>query len=244
MIEKYRMGTLFLSIKISIAIAILNAVMEEIIVFFVKSLGIDTYSQTTNLTKYVVFVSYFFNGTIVILFMASRFQGSMFNGKYSDFSMEWYIVIGSQFIMNSIIECFMPCIGHWIERLYERFFRARDQKKCFCCCLEKFPKKTKCRTKYEYFEYYAGPEYLIHSRYAIMSNVAWYCFMLGPGIPILFPLGLLQLCSLYLIEKYALAYFYRAPINYNHYMNEEQVKMLLVAPILYSAFGFWFLSNR
>ena len=106
------------------------------------------------------------------------------------------------------------------------------------------PGKTKCRTKYEYLELYSGPEYEIHGRYAIMANVTWMCFMLGPGIPILFPLGLVQLCSMYLIEKYALAYFFRTPINYNHHMNELQVKMLLVGPILYSAFGFWFMSTR
>ena len=118
MINEYRLWTLFLSIKISLAIVIMNAILEEVIVYFVEKLGIDTFSQTVTITKHIVFVIYFFNSNICILLMAARFEESflsMFHGKYTDFSNEWFIVIGSQFMLNHIVDLFMPLISYWVS---------------------------------------------------------------------------------------------------------------------------------
>lgn len=53
--------------------------------------------------------------------MAARFDKdsilSMFKGKYTDFTNEWFIVIGSQFTLNHIVDLFMPLIGFWVSDL-------------------------------------------------------------------------------------------------------------------------------
>jgi hypothetical protein len=67
--------------------------------------------------------------------------------------------------------------------------------------------------------------------------------MFGPGIPVLFPLGLLALINVYIVEKISVAYIYRKPANYSQKINKECVAFLRLAPILYTAFGFWFYSN-
>lgn len=251
MIMDYRMSTLFLSIKISLVIAIMNAILEEIIIYFVAKLGIDTYSRTVTVTKYILFIMYFFNSNIVILLMAAKFDNpllSMFHGKYTDFTSEWYIVIGSQYMCNQIVDSFMPAVGYWISTLVQRLEMSYDQGRlgCIYCCLKELPDETqtKCNSVYEYLELYSGPKYEISAKFAISASNILTAFMLGPAIPILFPYALIQTIFQYIVEKYAIAYFHRQPINYNQQLNDDQVYLLLMSPVLYSAMGFWFYTNQ
>lgn len=73
------------------------------------------------IAKHTIFVIYFFNSNICVLLMAARFDKdsilSMFKGKYTDFTNEWFIVIGSQFTLNHIVDLFMPLIGFWVSDL-------------------------------------------------------------------------------------------------------------------------------
>lgn len=68
--------------------------------------------------------------------------------------------------------------------------------------------------------------------------------MYGPGIPILFPLGLLNFIVLYALERYKLAYYYRKPPNFSEELNTQCMRSILWGPALYAAFGFWMYSNR
>ena len=69
------------------------------------------------------------------------------------------------------------------------------------------------------------------------------CFMFGPGIPILFPIGLLALTMMYVVERYKLAVYYRLPPNFSVELNKQCINVLTWAPILYSSIGFWMYSN-
>lgn len=130
MINNYRSWTLFLSIKISLSIVTMNIILEEVIVYFVDNLGIDTYSQAVTITKYIIFIMYMFNSNICILLMAAKFEKiswlSMFKGKYTDFSNEWFIVIGSQFMLNQLVDLFMPLVGYLVAWLLQRLFMSID----------------------------------------------------------------------------------------------------------------------
>jgi len=63
--------------------------------------------------------------------------------------------------------------------------------------------------------WYSGPEYLIHFKYAEIESICTICLLYGPGIPILFPLGLVNLSIIYVIERYAIAKFYKRPPKYS-----------------------------
>jgi hypothetical protein len=67
--------------------------------------------------------------------------------------------------------------------------------------------------------------------------------MYGYGIPMLFPVAFFSLVTLYLIEKAMIYYSYRAPPMYDEKLNNAVLDLLLYAPVLYMAFGFWFASN-
>ena len=68
--------------------------------------------------------------------------------------------------------------------------------------------------------------------------------MYGPGIPILFPIGLLGLIVLYSVERYSVAKYYQIPPNFDDSLNEACVKDVLWSPIFYCGVGFWMYSNR
>lgn len=118
-----------------------------------------------------------------------------------------------------------------------------DQGKC--CGKKRYPKKseTKSRSISEYFSIYAGPEYVIAGRQAVLQCIIMTCFLFGPGIPILFIFGLVSIVLIYLFEKKTLTRQCRLPANFDAKMNKKMVSSLLYAPILYSAIGYWMYSN-
>ena len=67
--------------------------------------------------------------------------------------------------------------------------------------------------------------------------------MFGPGIPILFPMGLIALSITYYTELFAMAYYYRLPPNYDDDLNYQMIRDLLWSPLLYAGIGFWMYTN-
>ena len=83
----------------------------------------------------------------------------------------------------------------------------------------------------------------MHYQYAQILVIVWVTFLFAPGMPILFPIALLGLIIQLVTNKVALAYFIRRPPAYNCSLNNNMLRMLKVAPILYAAFGAWAYSN-
>ena len=75
-------------------------------------------------------------------------------------------------------------------------------------------------------------------------NICFVTMLYGPGIPVLFPIGLVALIVLYLIERYSVAKYYRMPPNFSDALNRSCLDAVLWAPFLYACLGFWMYSNR
>ena len=80
--------------------------------------------------------------------------------------------------------------------------------------------------------------------YAELENICSMCFLYGPGIPIVFPLGLISLTLTYFIEKISLARLFRKPPEYSLSLTYSCTKNILLTPLLYSMFGFWVFTNK
>ena len=76
---------------------------------------------------------------------------------------------------------------------------------------KRYPETTKCKTVSSFFKLYAGPEYDIAFKYAEIQFICTICFMFGQGIPVLFPLGLISLIVIFIIERIGLAKVYKKP---------------------------------
>ncbi len=74
-------------------------------------------------------------------------------------------------------------------------------------------------------------------------NIVFVTFMYGVGLPVLFPVALISLLVLYLVEKAMLYYSYRQPPMYDEKLNSAVLQTLYYPPLFMLAFGYWQLSN-
>lgn len=84
----------------------------------------------------------------------------LFSGKYPDFTVDWYRVVGTTISFTMLINIVSPHAGALIGMFTTSIFRSLDQS---CCCN---PKRTKQRLQEDYEALYTGPEFLIEIRYS------------------------------------------------------------------------------
>lgn len=91
---------------------------------------------------------------------------------------------------------------------------------------------------------YQGPAYLMHYKYSALLNIIFVTMMYGFGIPILFPIAVLAILVLYLVEKIMLYYAYALPPMYDERLSQSVLNQLYYAPFFYLGFGYWMASNK
>jgi len=78
----------------------------------------------------------------------------------------------------------------------------------------------------------------------MILNTVFITMMFGTGLPILFPIAMISLFVIYVVEKGMLYYGYREPPHYDKSLNAAVLNILLFAPLFLLAFGYWMLSNK
>ena len=154
--------------------------------------------------------------------------------------------MGSLIIQVALINAVMPPIELMFVLLKTRIMRCIDQ--CQCICRpggnSKTQKRTRKKTLWTFKELYNGDEFEIHYQYSGIIVICWVTFMFGPGLPILFPIGLFGLIVLYCTSRIQLAYFSKRPPAYGLEMSQIVIKMLRIPPLLYVFTGIWLYSNQ
>ena len=189
-----------------------------------------------------IFVIQFFNTAIWNLLTNANLNESLgipiFKGSYPDFTFNWYLDFGVPLITAMIINAVFPLIefAMWygIRILYILNDKGWSWKRY----------KTKKISIQQYINLYAGPEYLIHNNYSSILNIVFVTFMYGLAIPLLFPITLLSLVIVYIIEKLCIVYYYKEPPSYDEKLNVTAVKILSWAPMLMYWVGYWMISNK
>lgn len=74
--------------------------------------------------------------------------------------------------------------------------------------------------------------------------MTYVTFLFGPAMPILFPIGLLSLLSLYVTERLSMAYAYKRPPIQDQDVNNVVLRVLIFAPFLYILVAAWLYSNQ
>lgn len=167
---------------------------------------------------------------------------SYFQGKYSDINEEWFADIGSIIVSSMVFTAVYPVIELFGFGGINLLKKLIDQKTIRG--YERIPYNTSKTTIGQYYELYAGPIYQIHYKYSSIMNICFVTMLYGPGIPILFPIGLCALSVLYLVERYSVAKYYRMPPNFSDQLNRSCLDAILFSPFLYACLGFWMYSNR
>jgi hypothetical protein len=68
--------------------------------------------------------------------------------------------------------------------------------------------------------------------------------MYGYAVPMLFPLAIVQLGVIYVLEILLLYYYYKRPPMYDADMSNQCMTLLFYAPLFYFSFGYWYASNN
>lgn len=104
--------------------------------------------------------------------------------------------------------------------------------------------KTKTTSIQAYQNLYQGPIYMMHYKYSTVLNVCFVTMMYGFGLPILFPVAMLALFILYMVEKTMLYYAYKRPPMYNEKLSEMVIRIMQLAPVFFVSFGYWMCSSK
>ena len=159
-------------------------------------------------------------------------------GSFGDFNSQFFKTIGNTLISTMIFNSIYPlieAIGYWAMRIV---FRWKDRG--FGC--DKY--KTKATSIQAYQNLYQGPIYMMHYKYSTVLNVCFVTMMYGFGLPILFPVAILAMFILYMVEKTMLYYAYKRPPMYNETLSEMVIRIMQLAPVFYVMFGYWMCSSK
>lgn len=195
------------SVLISFGISFINFVIRILVISLIKKIGFNQESQVTAEIVSTIFVSQFINtGLMLVITNAKiRFQylPSVFRGSYTDFTDQWYVQVGSQLTQTMLVAAFMPYITFVIA------YSIKSCSRCFDRCNLPNGYKTKRVTIQQYITMYSGPDVVIHFRYANIMNQIFVSFTHGLAIPLLFPIALLGIVNMYIVERLQFAYFYK-----------------------------------
>lgn len=90
---------------------------------------------------------------------------------------------------------------------------------------------------------YSGPSYIVHFKYSAIFNVTFVTMMYGLGLPILFPIAVLNYVIFYLLERWHMAYTYQLPPSLDDKLTNNAIQVLKFAPFILLCNGYWMLSN-
>lgn len=90
---------------------------------------------------------------------------------------------------------------------------------------------------------YAGPIYLMHFKYSSIMTQVFISFMYGLFLPVLFPIAALGIMNMYLVEKWALLYYFRKPPMYDDKLQKEALRVLSNAPFMMLFMGYWAMGS-
>ena len=184
-----------------------------------------------------VFIGMFINTTFVILIVNFDFSslGSLsylplkeyiFNGKYDDFTRDWYTQVGYILTMNMIVSVFSPHIINLII-----IYPCGKCKRKFCL--------NKCLTQAELNKRFQPAEFDIATRYSQILNVIYCSFIFSSGIPLLNLTVFATFFILFWTDKFLIINHYAKPPRYSSEINNRFISILPFAAIFHNCFAIY-----
>jgi hypothetical protein len=103
---------------------------------------------------------------------------------------------------------------------------------------------TKKTSRVPFKALYSGPDYVIHFKYSGVLNIVYITFFYGLGLPMLFPVAVFSIFSLWANERFSIAYVNKLPPSLDDKLTKNGINALKWAPMLLCLNGYWMVSNR
>ena len=108
--------TLIFTNGIMVLIIGINIILRTITVKLITWISYDTYSEQMTRIINGVFIVLFFNTGILLLLVnanlndVSSLLGNLFDGRFYDYSPQWYVSVGDKLVQTMLLNAFMPPI--------------------------------------------------------------------------------------------------------------------------------------
>jgi len=233
---------------VGIMVVLVNFILRMILVDMIKGLRLKNVTAETNYTMVGIFVGQFVNTALLLLFNSANFadidggkgplSAVFVVGDLTDFNVEWYRSVG-QILMKTMFS-----IAIWPLIEIAMFWTIINLTRWMDRSWGNDTFDTQCPTVQAYIDIYAGPEYLIHYRYAAILVNIFVAFFYGTAMPYLYVTGLLAFVILYINERVLVCYYYREPPAFDEKMTLMTLEMSKYIPMMMLPVAFWQLGNR
>jgi hypothetical protein len=88
-----------------------------------------------------------------------------------------------------------------------------------------------------------GPEFEGHWKFSYITYVIFVTFLWGSVLPIMFPIGLLNIFIFWAAERLSMFYIFRKPPLYTDYLTQTTINTMYSAVVLYLLIACWAYSN-
>ena len=185
-----------------------------------------------------LFISFFINTALLSLFINANLDfidpkfnfGLVFNGEFEDVTPDWYNVVAISITITMILNMFSTTIFPFLS-----IFINKCQRKC---CL-----KQHMTSQNDLNQFYGGKQFTLSYRYAYMLNTFFVVLFYSPGIPILFPIGMLTYFFQYWFDKAAFFRLYSIPPRYDSSLEAKFLNYLKISILIHCAMAIWFYTS-
>jgi hypothetical protein len=173
----------------------------------------------------------------------------LFNGKYDDFTVQWYRAVGLTLHFTMITQVFVPPLVDSFKKLVPVLKRWRDRG------FKGDPRVTKQVLQEEYEELYTGEEFPIEQRYGSVLRTFYVTMMVSSGMPAFYLISFFEMLVMYECDKLWCKLFtllnslnilvlkyYRTPPRYGVELSEKVINLMQYAVLLHLPFGFLMFS--
>ncbi|PHJ25809.1 hypothetical protein CSUI_000334, partial [Cystoisospora suis] len=151
-------------------------------------------------------------------------------GKFTDFSFDWYLDVGSALVINALVLCFSP-------------FVIQDVLLAPLTCLKRWWLRKKRPVQLDLNTLYTNIEFGTETRYAHILTLTFVCLAYSSGLPVLLLVAALGTMVLYLCSRIALFRTVRRPLPFSSAMNDAVLALLPNACVLHALAGFFMLGQ-
>lgn len=160
-----------------------------------------------------------------------------FNGKYEEFTIEWYQKVGTAIGMTVFMQVLVPQLRNAFPYLIFELRRFVDRG------CRNGSKTTKQVTQEDYNNLYTGKEYNIAYSYATLHTIIWVTLTFSSAMPILYPIAFLYNLVTYWMDKYLMLNFYRKSITFNEYVPMQTLSLFKYPLIMHGVVAVYMMSN-
>ncbi|EQC32603.1 hypothetical protein SDRG_09917 [Saprolegnia diclina VS20] len=234
-----------------VVVVLVNALLTPVLQYLVRLQKSHTLSAVIVSTVRKIFLAQFFNTTLIVLFLNANLSGisttsdtgfhfvglSLLNGKYADFSVDWYNDVGVALLLTMLINAISPQIGVFVTYLLRQVAQWRDRSFTFDFT------RTRQETQRDLEALYRGPEFDLATRYSQIINTIFITLLFSSGMPLMLLIGLFSIIITYWTDKFTFLRVVRSPPQYDGRIATVVGSMLPYAILLHMLFGIWMYSN-